>query len=107
MGESENDFVFQMDQMNAGMVTWSPDGQQLAVLTRYIPFLFHLLMRKLKASTTDLIPKLFVARDLEEKERHLQWKQVLVKSLAKTGENAFCLNVQMSLSSKIWNDPTQ
>ena len=37
VGESENDFVFQMDQMNAGMVTWSPDGQQLAVLTRYLP----------------------------------------------------------------------
>ena len=78
VGESENDFVFQMDQMNAGMVTWSPDGQQLAVLTRYIPFLLHLLMRKLKASTTDLFLKLCVARDLEEKERHLQWKQVLV-----------------------------
>ena len=40
VGESENDFVFQMDQMNAGMVTWSPDGQQLAVLTRYLPFSF-------------------------------------------------------------------
>ena len=78
VGESENDFVFQMDQMNAGMVTWSPDGQQLAVLTRYIPFLFHLLMRKLKASTTDLFPKLCIVRDLKEKERHLQWKQVLV-----------------------------
>ena len=37
VGESEIDFVFQMDQMNAGMVTWSPDGQQLAVLTRYLP----------------------------------------------------------------------
>ena len=36
VGESEIDFVFQMDQMNAGMVTWSPDGQQLAVLTRYL-----------------------------------------------------------------------
>ena len=36
VGESENDFVFQMNQMNAGMVTWSPDGQQLAVLTRYL-----------------------------------------------------------------------
>ena len=36
VGESENDFMFQMDQMNAGMVTWSPDGQQLAVLTRYL-----------------------------------------------------------------------
>jgi len=40
-------------EMNAGMVAWSPDGQQLAVLTR----------------------------DLEEKERHLQWKQVRVIQL--------------------------
>ena len=55
-------------------------------------------MRNLKASTTfaRLYLKLYVARDLEEKERHLQWKQVLVKSLAKTGENANlsqCANV--------------
>ena len=42
MGESENDFVFQMDQMNAGMVAWSPDGQQLAVLTRYLPLVSSL-----------------------------------------------------------------
>ena len=55
-------------------------------------------MSKLKASMTfaQLFLKLCVARDVEEKERHLQWKQVLVKSLAKTGENANlsqCANV--------------
>ena len=50
-------------------------------------------MSKLKASTTfaRLFLKLCVARDLEEKERHLQWKQVLVKSLAKTGGSAHLL----------------